>query len=189
MLISCNQKRDEHNQNNIPVTLQDNKKSSLEIFSKRGFDDLVDDLYNEKLGKDLVLKMIEKDYKDLIENKSDSLEEFSNYMGKNNNYYSSAERHLKEIKDSVLNKEINSILVNSKNRFTQKISYLNSLEKILNEQEIIAEDRHAAIKILITLVMIESYQDAAPSAKPIESILDEFKNLNTKLDSVIKKAK
>ena len=189
IFISCNPKRTEHQQNNIPETLQDNKKSSATIFSKRGFDDLVDELYKEKLEKDPSLRKIAKDYQDLKENKSDSLNEFNSYEEKNNNYYSSADRHLKEIQDSSLNNEISAIVTSSKNRFIQKTSYLNSLEKKLNKESITTTDRYAAIKILITLDMIESYQDVNPWAKPIESILNQFRVLNTKLDSVIKKNK
>ena len=188
-LLSCNSKRNDQQQNNIPETLQGNKKSSVAIFSKRGFDDLVDDLYSEKLEKDQVLKKIDRELKELRENLDDSISDFSNFKEKNNNYYSSANQHLGNIHDSTLNNEIRLILTNSKNRFTQKISYLSSLEKLLNEQENTATDKYAVIKILITLGMMESYQDAAPLAKPIESVLNKFKSINKEMDSIINKNK
>ena len=189
IFISCNSKRTNPQQNNIPEALQDNKKSSMAIFSKRGWDDLVEELYNEKLQKDPELNKIDKLYKELRENKADSLGEFDKYEEKNNSYYSSADQHLKEIQDSSSKKEIETILLNSKNSYKQKLNYLRSLEESLNLASVNSSDRYNAVKLLISLSMIGSYQDAIPSSKAIESVISSYNKINTKLDSVIKKNK
>lgn len=189
ILFSCTSNRTNHQQNNIPEVLQDNKKSSMTVFSKRGWDDLVDELYHEKLQKDPELNKIDKLYKALIENKTDSLAEFIKYEEKNNSYYSSADLHLKEIQDSSLKKEIETILLNSKNRYKQRSNHWRSLEETLNLANVNASDRYNAVKFLISLSMIGSYQDAIPSSKPIEGVISSYNKLNAKLDSVIIKNK
>jgi len=189
IFISCNSKRTQPQQNNIPEALQDNKKSSLAVYSKRGFDDLVEDLYNEKLENDPELSKLDRLYKGLNESKNDSLEELNKYVEKNNSYYSSADQHLNRIQDSSLKKEIEIILLNNKNRYKQKLNYLRSLEESLDLKSANANDRYSAVKLLISLSMIGSYQDATPSSKPIESVINSYNKLNTKFDSVIRENK
>jgi len=189
IFISCNSKRTQPQQNNIPEALQDNKKSSLAVYSKRGFDDLVEDLYNEKLENDPELSKLDRLYKGLNESKNDSLEELNKYVEKNNSYYSSADQHLNRIQDSSLKKEIEIILLNNKNRYKQKLNYLRSLEGSLDLISANATDRYNAVKLLVSLSMIGSFQDATPSSKPIESVINSYNKLNTKFDSVIRENK
>ena len=189
IFISCNSERTDPQQNNIPEALQDNKQSSKAIFSKRGWDDLVEELYNEKLQKDHELNKIDKLYKELRETKVDSLGEFDKYEEKNKSYYSSADLHLKKIQDSSLKKELETILLNSRSRYEQKLNHWRSLEETLNLASLNASDRYNAVKLLISLSMIGSYQEALPSSKPIESVISSYNKLNTKLDAVIKKNK
>lgn len=186
IFTSCNDKKNDQPQNNVPEVLQDdNKKTAIVSYSKRGREDLVDELYKEKLDKTPGLLVIDKLYSRLKEDKIDSLEEFNNYDQKNNEYYETADFHVKRIQDSFLKKEIETILLNSLNRFNVKSGRLDALRNALSRAGVSADDRYVAAKLLITLHMIEAYQDNLPSSKPIESILSSYNDLNRKLDSVI----
>lgn len=188
--ISCNDKKNDPPQNNVPEALQDNnKKPGIVSYSKRGRGDLVDELYKEKLESTPELLAIDRLYHNLSEKKPDSLEEFNNYSQKNDEYYKSADFHLKGIKDSLLKKEIEIIFKNSLNRFNAKSARLAALKDALIRAELSADDRYVAMKLLITLNMIETYQGNLPSSKPIESVIDSYNNLHKKMDSVISKNK
>lgn len=189
IIVSCNDKNKGQPQHSVPEALQDdNKKSGIELVSKRGYDDsrdLVEELYKEKLEKTPALLSIDKLYKDLKDSKPDSLEESDNYVQKNNEYYESTDSHLERIKDSLLKKEIGTVLANSIAGFNAKSGRLAALKDALNRADASADDRYIAMKLLITLNMIELYQDNLPSSKPIESLIASFNQLNKKLDSVI----
>lgn len=190
VLTSCNNKKNDQPQNNVPEVLQDNNKQSAVVsYSKRGREDLVDELYKEKLDKTPGLLAIDKLYRVLKEDKIDSLEEFNYYDQKNNEYYKTADFHLKSIQDSFLKKEIETILANSINRFHVKSGRLDALRNALSRSEVSADDRYEAVKLLITLRMMELYQDNLPSSKPIESIVASYNDLNRKLDSTINRNK
>lgn len=190
IFISCNDKKDDPAQNNVPEALQDNnKKSSIVSYSKRGRGDLVDELYKEKLESTPGLLAIDKLYHNLGENKLDSLEEFNNYSQKNDEYYKSTDLHLKRIKDSLLKKEIETILTNSINQFNARSGRLSALKEALVRAEVSTDDRYEVVKLLVTLRMMELYQDNLPSSKPIESVIGSYNDLNKKLDSVINKNK
>lgn len=192
IFISCNDKKNDQQQNNVPEALQDNSKSGISLVSKRSYDDsrdLVDELYKEKLEKTPVLLSIDKLYKDLKENKPDSLEAFDSHVQKNDQYYKSANFRLRRIRDSLLRKEIETILSNSMNRFTARTSRLTEFKDALNRAELSAHDRYEVVKLLVTLRMMELYQDNLPSSKPIESVIGNYNDLNKKMDSVISKNK
>ena len=193
IFISCNDKKNDQQQNNVPEALQDdNKTSGVSLVSKHSYDDsrdLVDELYKEKLEKTPALLTIDKLHKELKENKPDSLDVFDNYVQKNDQYYKSADFRLRRILDSLLRKEIENILSNSINQFTAKTGRLTALKDALSRAELSADDRYEAVKVLVTLRMMALYQDNLPSSKPIESMLGSYNDLNKKMDSVISKNK
>lgn len=189
MFISCNNTSNNESQNNIPQALQDNTKPVFTIKSHSGREDLVDDLYNEMVDKDAELRKIDNLYKELRGQKKDSLEKFLSFDQKNHSYYQSAASYLKMIKDSILQKEIETILQNSKNRYQVKKGRLTALENVLDLAESSADDSHFAIKLLVTLRIMESYQENLPSSKPIESLITDYNDLRRKMDSIVIKNK
>lgn len=193
IFTSCSDQTAEPPQNNVPEALQDdNKKSGILSLSKRSYGDsrdLVEELYKEKLEKTPALLSIDQLYNDLKDNKPDSLEAFDSYLQKNDQYYKSAGLRLRSIQDSFLRKEIETILSNSKNSLTTRAARLASLKDALRRAEVSADDRFEAVKLLVTLRMMELYQENLPSAKPIEMMIGGFNDLNKKLDSVISKNK
>lgn len=189
VFISCNSKNAGQQHDNVPEALQDKEeKSNITRYSK-GRGDMIDELYEEKLEKMPALLAIDKLYKELKENKLDLPGDVNSFDQKNDQYYESANLRLRRIHDSLLRKEIETALTNSSDRFKVKTARLTALNDALSRAEVSADDRYEGVKLLITLRMIELYQNNLPSSKPIESMIGSFNELNKRLDSVINKHK
>jgi hypothetical protein len=192
VFISCDPKKEnsQEQQNNVPQALQDEKKSSIISISKRGPEDIVDELYEEAIKNSSELKALEKKILDLNEKKNDSLRVFENYKFKNQDYYTSAGRHLNSIQDSILKKEIEAAFEKDKSRYSNIIARLTELENDLGKQSLYSSDHRTALSLFITLNMMENYRkNNTPSSMLLESVLNEYEALNQKLDSAINKNK
>ena len=179
-------------QANVPKALQDNKENSLVVFSKRGYgeNDLVEELYEEKVRSTPQLQAIEKLIDNLNDSQKDSLEAFNDFKTKNQQYYGFSIRHLNSIKDSLLKNEIENVIERSTLAYNNKISGFENLTTVLNNKSRSADDRHSALMILISLGMMKEYQEKnMPSSKPIESVVNDYNRLIQKMDSVINKNK
>jgi len=190
--ISCNQKKEgsQEQQNNVPQALQDEKKSSIISISKRGHEDLVDELYEEAIKKSPGFAALEKMISGLNERKKDSLRVFEKYKFKNQDYYASANRHLNSIQDSILKKEIGAAFEKDKTGFNNIIARLNELGNDLDKQSLYATDHQIVLKLFVTLGMMQQYREnSTPPSMLLGSVLNEYKNLNNKLDSAINKNK
>ena len=56
-------------------------------------------------------------------------------------------------------KKINTIITNSKNQYERKTATLNEIQKTIQRNELNIKDLHTVIKIMLTLPMIEKYQN------------------------------
>jgi hypothetical protein len=194
VLISCTSRKENKTtpQADVPKALQDKKESSLISISKRSsYDrDLVEELYKEKVRSTPVLQEIESLIDKLNDAEDDSSEIYNDFKAKNQQYYSSASSHLNSIKDSLLKKEIQSVIEKNTLAYNNKISGLNDLVTNLNGKSGSADDRHTILMILISLGMMKEYQEKnMPSPKPIESVINDYNRLIQKMDSVINKNK
>src|SRR5688500_15034436 len=89
LTLSCNEKRKQVKpENETPKAL--GEASSYEIISKRGYNDLLENLYKEHAEKSGELTELAKQIHQLAESYRDSTETFNGYNGKNNEYYVSA---------------------------------------------------------------------------------------------------
>jgi len=194
VLISCSSRKENKTtpQADVPKALQDNKESSLISISKRSsYDhDLVEELYKEKVKSTPALQEIEILIDKLNSAKNDSLEIYNDFKAKNQHYYNSASSHLSSIKDSLLKKEIQSVLGRNTLAYNNKILGLNELVTNLNGKSGSVDDRHTILMILISIGMMNEYQDKnLPSSKPIEAVITSYNSLIQKMDSVINKSK
>jgi hypothetical protein len=189
--FACASKKQENNQQPaVPEALQDNKSKSADYFKRRPDDDLVEELYREKLKTSPALQSIEEIIGMLEQSKRDSTEVFHDFANKNNSYFSSAGNKRNTILDSLLKKEIDAILVRSKSRYENSISNLKNADSLLNSKPTAVNDRYLVLKILISLGMMEEYRkDNLPSTKPIQVIINEYDRLLNRQDSAINKNK
>ena len=179
LLISCSQKNPQtQQQNNVPKALEENKVD-FSVVSKRYDNDIVQSLYAEFLKEDKDLSKFEDGIEKNNSDKPDSLEYFHSFVDKNTSYYSSADRYLSSIKDSVLKNRIKQILTESNNRFESGLAQHNNLIQQIEIKENQLSDLHFAVKIIKTLPVMERYQrENRPSLNPIQTINNEFGNPN-----------
>jgi len=145
-------------QGEVPAPLAD-KSSEFNIMSKgiRG-NSLVDLIYSDLLEKDPGLQKLEEELSGFEKAKIDSLKAFDVYNDKSQNYYSSAERALLNISDTVLRVRLKALLANSESRYKLKIAKFTMLEKDIASKDSIIKDYRQTLKIVATLPIMEGYQ-------------------------------
>ncbi len=192
ILLSCANKNETNSpdQSNVPEALQENNENKSIGFKRRGADDLLEELYEEKVKSTPVLQAIEAMMDKLKESHDDSLEIYNDFNSKNVEYYNSAKRHVSSVKDSLLEKEIKSVVERSISEYDNKMARLNNLVAILERKPGSVADRHSILKILISLEMMKEYQlRNMPLTQPVEAFINNYDRLIQKMDSVISKNK
>jgi hypothetical protein len=170
-----------------PKALQENSDVSLLRMSKSRDKDLVEDLYKELAEKRPELNELEKAIGELPEKKADSLKLFDEYNQDNNAFYGSADRHVSQIRDSVLREKIKTLIAKSESAYKDKAARHSSLIDAINAKTASLEDLHLALKITKTITVIERYQNEhIPGTAPLQNIIRQYEKEIKKTDSLIK---
>jgi hypothetical protein len=158
ILFSCNGKTEinEANKQEIPKALQDNF-SEVKSYSRSS--DLSEELYQELVEETPSLKKLEEDIIDYQNKCNEAMEPFNKYNNNSNNYYSSSKYKAESISDSTLKNKILTIISESNNKYNNKISEHTSLLSLISKGDATLNDQHLAMKILLTIPIIEKYQD------------------------------
>ncbi|MFM7024142.1 MAG: hypothetical protein ACKOXB_14310 [Flavobacteriales bacterium] len=169
LLFSCNVDTNEITPV-VPTALQDNK---LEIKSYSR-NDLIDELYHELTEKNPELQKLEEVLDGLHEKSQNVTGKFEAFNDKSQSYYLSASAHLSNIKDSLTRKKM-QVLVNKSNLiYTMKKAGIDNLIKQINSNNLSLADHHTVLKILLTLPLIEKYQEEnIPGAKDFKAFAKE----------------
>ena len=185
-LCSCSEK--EHS-NVVPVTdetpeaLQDSK-INLKSYS-RSSADIIQALYTELVEQNPSLKQLEEDLTTYSSKPNDLKELFGNYNEKSLSYYASAHRTADMISDSTLKKRMAELISQSNERYLKKLSSTNELLKQLSENTLSLNDHYAALKIAVTMPVIEKYQsDKALTQKPFKDLIKEQEKLLKQADKL-----
>lgn len=171
-LASCNNTRTQDKpKQETPKALED-KTSSYELVSKRGYDDLVESLYSELVSKNIDLKKLENKIDDLNNSKNDTTNLFDKYNEKNQSYFNAANGHIAEIKDSLLRDKMRNLISKNLTRYNSTIVKHKDLLEIIETKNLTISDLHNILKIIKTLPLIQKYQhDNLPSIKPFEGYI------------------
>lgn len=171
---SCSDNRTETETNQeIPKALDDNK-SSYKISSKRGSSDLIESLYNDLVHEDTDLKNLENKINELNKSKRDTTYLFDNYNSKNQSYFTSADIHVLEIKDSVLLHKVRDLVALQLSKYTTQIEKHKELLKVIEANQTTISDLQNVLKIVRTLPIIDKYQrDNLPSTKSLEGYIKQ----------------
>ena len=188
LLVSCGGGQTENNkptQQETPKALQDSK---LEIKSYSRSGDLTEELYQELVGKTPSLKKLEDDLDAFIPKPNDLKDKFNQYDSKSNSYYNSANYKATAISDSLLKKKIISLIMTSNNKYSAKTAELNMLLKQISKDGATLNDHHSVLKIVLTLPMIEKYQDDnKPNKKEFKDLINQQEKLIIQTDSLTPK--
>ena len=156
VLFYCGSKPDTTTTNQeIPEALQEDR---LEISYKRSGDNLMEELYQELVDKTAELKKLEDDIGSYVPQLGKVKDKFDNYDRKSDQYYSSSENRVTSIADSSLRKRLEIILTSSKKQYLTNIEELNSLLRLIQQNHVGLNDHHIALKVILTLPIIERYQ-------------------------------
>jgi hypothetical protein len=187
-LVSCNNNRPQDKpKQETPKALED-KSFSYEIVSKRGYDDLVESLYNELASKDIDLKKLEDKIYELNKSKSDTTVLFDKFNGKNQSYFSSADRHVSDIKDNLVRDKIKNLVATQLTKYNSRIARHNELLKIIEANQMTISDLHNVLKIVRTLPLIDKYQkDNLPSTKSFDDYIKQQEETTQFADTISKK--
>lgn len=158
----------------------------IAISSFRGNHDLIQELYDELVNKNVDLQKLEKDIEDF--NPNVASEKFFIYDNKSTNFYNSANVKISSINDTLLKKRILSIILKSENKYHNKTNELNSILKSISQNKLTLNDHHAVLKILLTLPLIEKFQeDHKPDKNEFKSLQIEQQKLIKRIDSLTPK--
>lgn len=182
--FSCTENRiaDVEKKPEVPEALQE-KDYSL-TSSKRYSEDLVEKLYKEEVEKNAELQKLEKDlgcYPDSLRKTTDV---FNKYNYKSTDYYLTAQEKLNSVKDSLLRQRIIAIVEKSNKNYEAKNAGIVTLIKTIEKNNSSIQDQHTVLKVLITLPLIEKYQDSQrPDKKVFEKQTHEQETLLKKIES------
>lgn len=186
LFISCGNNQTENNattKQETPEALLDNK---LEIKSYRSAGDLTEELYQELVDKTPALKKLEDDLDASGPMSNELTDKFNKYDSKSNSYYSSANYKAAAIEDSLLRMKIVALITTSNKQYATKTAELNSLLKQISKNGATLNDHHSVLKIVLTLPMIEKYQDDnKPDSKEFMYLIKQQEDLIERTDSLI----
>lgn len=187
-LASCDSPtRQEHQQPATPKALDD-KSAAYDIISKGRNEDLVESLYDEQVGKNTDLKLLEDKLGALRAGQNDSVQTFNRFNDKNRIYYNVAGEYVEGIKDSILRDKIKVLVTGSLKKYQSLTAGHNELLKTIDTQNLTLADLHTVLKIVRTLPLIEKYQqDNLPSTKPLKGFIHNQNEALKLADTLVKK--
>jgi len=179
VLISCGENETNQRRNEVPKALEN---KSINIGRFKNTNDLSEEIYQEIVNNNIELKNLENELENF--NIRDTLDIFNNYDEKSHDYYRSAENQAGMIKDSILKNKIRSLLKKSDEKYKRRTTDLSQLIETIYQKQTDIRDCHTALKIILTIPIIEKYQiENLPKKSPFEKVIE---NQNILLDKIKK---
>lgn len=171
---ACTTKGQPAQKENTPAPLQDKKIADVS-FSKRGADDMVENLYEDLKDKNASLAELEKQINEQPGKLQDSLEILNRFEEKNNQFYDAANSHLNRISDSALRKKMNDLIGASIKNHETGMLPLKNLTETINSKKMKLMDVYTVLKLVKTLPLIHNYQQGhIPSVSLLSGINSEY---------------
>jgi len=156
---------------------------NIRKYSRSG--DMIEELYTELVENTPELKSLENDLELSNKNRIDILDVFDQYNGKSNNYYSIARRKSSDITDSILKKKIMNVISLSHSKYSDKTKDVTGLIEQISINRSTLNDHHEVMKIMLTLPVIEKYQNKNnPNPDLFKNMIKEQNKLIHKVDSI-----
>ena len=164
--------------NEIPEALQEGS-IDLKRYSKGN--NLTEELYQELVSNNPELKKLETEIDEF--NPQGIKDKFYKYDRKSINYYQSAKNQAEVITDTITKNKIIDLITKSNERYIGKTSELNGLLKSISKKENSITDYHNILKIVLTVPIIEKYQNEnLPNKTEFENVINNENKIieNTK---------
>lgn len=177
-ISSCSDRKGQNDQGETPDAFQDKELISDISSWKRGYYNLVEDLYSEIKEKNEELQTIDKNIEQIAEDNYKDTKEIYKFFSNNKNYYTDASSYTASLQDSILKNKIDLLLLKSEENFNAASINLNLLKETLKNKEQELSDLYKAMKIVITLHTIENYQiNEIPDTSAANNLIDRYENL------------
>ena len=185
-LIACTSKNRENNAAQTPKALQD-ESSLIKSYSSGRYDDLVESLYTELVKNNADLKLLEEKINELNTSKNDSTELLNRFVQKNMLYFSSANAHIAQIKDSLMRQKMKSLITKDSVAFNSSVIQHYQLQNLIEAKNVQLADLHTILKIVKTLPLMEKYQkENIPGFKSLQGFIHKQNEAIKLADTLIK---
>ncbi|OXA76031.1 hypothetical protein SAMN05444397_101484 [Flavobacterium aquidurense] len=183
LLISCRENETSRRSNEEPKAFEE---TSIEIGRFRKGGDLVDDLYQELVDKSPELKALENELSEI--NPRDTTNLFYTYDQKSDDYYNSVESHISGIRDSVMKQKMINLIKKSQDKYVTQKADIENLVNTINKKRSEITNYHTALKIILTIPLIEQYQKQhLPNKSPFEKVIEKENQLLEKTKNITPK--
>ncbi len=185
-IMACN----ENEQSQVPKTPLESGKTENKVAEALGYvpkqrqSDVLQSLYQSIADTTADLKAIEQLYKTVYNSKTDSLRTFNGFTSKNEMYFNEAGGLINSMKDEELKSRMLDALSKRRRLYDAQFAADSALFKLIDSTSINIEDLRNSIKILVTLPVMEEFQQKGhPSNVPMQGYLIEQQKLVEKLKS------
>ena len=171
-------------QNETPQVLDDTKINyDISSVKNRYGNDIIEELFTEAINNDKDLEKITDKLDDINGIKNDSLKIYYKYIDNNLTYWENVDKHIYQLSDTTLKKEIESIFDRLKTKYNNRLKNHTESMEILNSKAIILNDQKILMKLIVTEPMMNNYQrNELPDIQTINSLINDYDTLisNTK---------
>ena len=150
------QTENEINKSETPSALKGSRIESGSYGSRQN--DLIEELYDDLMEESEDLKNLDDGITDQFRNKSELSSNFSNYDGKSESYYSSANYKVSMITDTILRQRIEALLKQSEKQYQNLTFESRNNLKVLTQNETAIRQYYSAMKIAMTIPVLEKFQ-------------------------------
>lgn len=134
------------------------KENSLSS-GNRSSGDAIQEIYDKLVENNPNLKRLEIDLESLGSNVNTLNQKFEDYDKTSKRYYSSVKYRIASISDSLLKREMEKLISSSLGTYSAKTSTVKSILQQIKNREITINDYHSILKIVLSLSVIEKYQN------------------------------
>ncbi len=195
LLFSCDQKETIQNEpmallemapTNAIKAVESSDSFEYGSFSRLQYSDDVDVLYEALLAKNERLRSLESSIEKLNSTVADQKDDWIAFKSRNEDYYLAATNYLESITDSTLKEEIVQQIEGSQDRYKSKRDQGEDKWSKLSNQINQLRNNQIALKITLTIPIIESYQGAkSESVVDLKPLIDAQVEIVSEMEELL----
>ncbi|PWJ43889.1 hypothetical protein [Sediminitomix flava] len=140
--------------------------------------DIVKRIYDEAVEKDVKLRSLQESLDTIKDFEDDKLGAYRKYISQNKSYWRTVERYTAQLRDSVLQKEIESYFIKEIEAYEADIASLKNTEEEIEGRAQRLKDQEILLKLMVSLSMIKNYQEhKKPDLEPLNEVKNTYDTL------------
>lgn len=195
LFLGCSEEKnktpDINQLNETPEVLDGKKSEGSFLKSKRYKRNIIEDLYNEALGKNEKLETLNNLIKEITSDSlSDKTSNYIDYTTINNRYWTTAKSYANKLNDSIKKIEILAIFDKLETDYNKRIANHETKMDSIAVLKTKLSDQLILMKLFVTEPMIHNYQsNELPDIEELKSIIKDYENAieNSKEYSKVRK--